>query len=193
MGVVALLSLSLFVTCVTAAQHDVVEEENEAMKVPVMVIYRAQGFAIKEDVDEFHTVQIHILRVRHVEPVMVRGLLGEDKNIEEIRREIIEKGQAFYRGNIRFVEEHYRLVNVNVTRAGKEKNYNINANVMVPLQGLEPNQNVGSVGNMSVTVTEYEGVWIGEGELSMYGENYRVLLDVLPQFSRNTILQERKK
>ena len=199
MGVVALLSLSLFVTCVTvvtcvtAAQQEVVEVENEGMKMPVMIIYRAQGFAIKGDLDDFHTLRIHILRVRHVEPVMVRGLLEEDKNIEEVRREIIEKGQASYRGHIRFVEEHYRLVNINVTRSGKGKNFNINANVMVPLQGTDPNQNVGSVGNMSVTVTEYEGVWIGEGGLRMYGENYRVLLDVLPQFSRTIIFQERKK
>ena len=196
MGMVALLLLSILGTGVAGAQAqqvqkgeagDNVAEEitpNEAMnlnlKVPIIIVYRGQGFALKADRTEFHTLRIHVVRVRHIEPTRIRELMEEDKSIEEIRGEIIEKGQTpSYRGYMRFAEEHYQLANISVmTNAGD--NLTINADVMVqvqePLQGseLEP------VGNISVTVMDHEGVRIGEGKLTMHGEEHWVLLDVLP-------------
>jgi hypothetical protein len=64
----------------------------------------------------------------------------------------------------------------------------INADVMVqvqePLQGseLEPSKSdsVVNVGNISVTVMDHERGRIGEGKLTMHGEEYWVLLGVLP-------------
>lgn len=199
MGMVALLLLSLFGTGVAAAQEvhkwktvdkvakwlslgGAVEEKSpdEAMEVPIIVVYRGHGFALKVDGEEFHMLRIYIVRVRQIEPIVIRELMEEDKSIEEIRGEIIEKGQTpFYQGYMRFAEEHYRLVNISlVTEAGD--NFTINADVMVPLQDSEPSESAVSVGNISVTVMDHEGVRIGEGELTMHGEEYQVLLNVLP-------------
>jgi len=212
MGMAALLLLSLLGTGVAGAQAqqvqkgeagDNVAEEitpNEAvnlnlnlnLKVPIIIVYRGQGFALKADRTEFHTLRIHVVRVRHIEPIRIRELMEEDKSIEEIRGEIIEKGQTpSYRGYMRFAEEHYQLANISVmTNAGD--NLTINADVMVqvqePLQGseLEPGKSdsVVNVGNISVTVMDHEGVRIGEGKLTMHGEEHWVLLDVLPAINK---------
>jgi len=206
MGMAALLLLSILGTGVAGAQAqqvqkgeagDNVAEEitpNEAvnlnlnLKVPIIIVYRGQGFALKADRTEFHTLRIHVVRVRHIEPTRIRELMEKDKSIEEIRGEIIEKGQTpSYRGYMRFAEEHYQLANISVmTNAGD--NLTINADVMVqvqePLQGseLEPSKSdsVVNVGNISVTVMDHERGRIGEGKLTMHGEEYWVLLGVLP-------------
>ena len=186
--VVALLVLSLLVTGVVAAEETERGNAgaNEAMEVPITVVYRGYGFALKGDGEEFHMLRMHIVRVREVDPMVIREIMEEDKSIEEIKEEIIEKGGApFYRGHMQFIEDHYRLVNISVTPEQEGDNLNltlmINADVMLPLQGSEPlqSESVGSVGNISVTVKDYEGVRIGEGKLALYGEEYRVLLDLL--------------
>jgi hypothetical protein len=107
--------------------------------------------------------------------------MEEDKSIEEIRGEIIEKGQTpSYRGYMRFAEEHYPLANISMTQEGD--NLTINADVMVQVQVQEPVQGseLEPVGNISVTVMDYESGRIGEGKLTMHGEEHWVLLDVLP-------------
>jgi hypothetical protein len=200
MGMAGLLLLSLIGAGVGNAQAqqvqrgeagDNVAEEitpDEAMnlnlnlKVPIIIVYRGQGFALKADRTEFHTLRIHVVRVRHIEPIRIRELMEEDKSIEEIRGEIIEKGQTpSYQGYMRFAEEHYQLANISVMTNNAGDNLTINADVMVqePLQGseLEPSK---SVGNISVTVMDYESGRIGEGKLTMHGEEYWVLLGVLP-------------
>ncbi len=206
MGVVALLLLSLLGIGITAAQQvaeaegegqsqgEVVGEiaTNEAMnmKVPIIIVYRGYGFALKADGTgtEFHTLRIHIVRVRHIEPIRIRELMEKNKSIEEIRGEIIEKGGApFYWGYMRFAEEHYQLANIGVNKGGD--NLTINADVLVqvqvPSQGseLQPSEcaGIGNVGNISITVMDYERDMIGEGKLTMRGEEYWVLLDVLPK------------
>ena len=192
--VAAFLLLSLLGTGVVAAREvqerkaaDGIGEEiapDGALKVPITVVYSGYGVALKGDGEEFHLLRILILKVRYIEPPYIRGLMEEDKSIEEIKGEIIEKGWAsFYRGDMRFVEEHYRLVNISLTREGD--NLSINADIMLPLQGSEPlqSESVGSVGNISLTVMNHEGVRIGKGKLAMYGDEYRVLLGVLPPLS----------
>lgn len=208
MGVVALLLLSLLGTGIAAAQQvaegegeardkvgiaegfpqgEVVGEiaTNEAIKVPIIIVYRGYGFALKADGTEFHTLRIHVVRVRHIEPIRIRELMEKNKSIEEIRGEIIEKGGApFYRGYMQFAEEHYRLANIGVNKGGD--NLTINADVLVqvqvPLQGseLQPSEcaGIGNVGNISITVMDYERDMIGEGKLTMRGEGYLVLLNL---------------
>jgi hypothetical protein len=146
---------------------------DEAMNVPIMVVYRGSGFAFKGDGEEFHMLRMLILKVKHIEPPYIRGLMEKDKSIEEIKGKIIEKGwTSFYRGDIRFVEEYYRLDNITLTPEGD--NLTINADVMGPLQGQEPGE---SVGTISITVMDYEGMRIGKGNLAIHGEEYRVLLE----------------
>ncbi|MDI6885120.1 MAG: hypothetical protein QMD22_01995 [archaeon] len=187
--VVALLLLSLLGTGIVAAEEAEKGKAgaNEAMNVPITVVYRGYGFALKGDGGDFHMLRMHIVRVREIDPMVIREIMEENKSIEEIKEEIIEKGGApFYRGHMQFIEDHYRLVNVSVTQEQEGDNLNlnltltINADVMLPLQGSEPlqSESVGSVGNISVTVKDYEGMRIGKGKLAMYGEEYRVLLNL---------------
>jgi hypothetical protein len=186
--VIALLLLSLLGTGVVAAEE--MEKgnagANEAMNVPIIVVYSGYGFALKGDGGDFHMLRMHIVRIREIDPMMIREIMEENKSIEEIKEEIIEKGGApFYRGHMQFIEEYYRLVNISVTQEQEGDNLNltlaINADIMLPLQDSEPlqSESVGSVGNISVTVKDYEGVRTGEGKLTLYGDEYWVLLDLL--------------
>ncbi len=183
MGVVTALLLSLLGTGVVA--DDIAEEEplDGTMEVLITVVYRGQGFVLEMDGDKFYTLRIHIVRVRQIDPTVIRELMEEGKSIEEIKDELVEMGQApFYQGDMLFAEEeHYRLGNISVTKDedgdGDGDNLTINAEVMVPLQDSEPGE---SVGNISVTVIDYEDVRITRGELTMHEEKYWVLLDVLP-------------
>ncbi|MGB2727741.1 MAG: hypothetical protein WBD09_04610 [Halobacteriota archaeon] len=182
MGVVAVLLLSLVVWTGIAAAVAAEEEEDKG-EVPVIAAYGAQGFALKVDGEEFHTLRLHIIWVRQIDPAVIRELMEEDISIEELRGELrdIEKGQVpFYHGYMRFVGKPYRLVNISVTPEGA--NFTINADVLDTLQGGSvPNESLWNAGNVSVTVTDYEGARIGEGELTMYDEKYRVLLGVFHQ------------
>lgn len=184
MGVVAVLLLSLVVwTGVAAVVVAAEEEEEEKGEVPVIAAYNGQGFALKVGGEEFHTLRLHVIWVRQIDPAVIRELMEEGMNIEELRGEIrdIEKGQVpFYHGYMRFVGKPYRLVNINVTPEGA--NFTINADVLDTLQGGSVlNESLWNAGNISVTVTDYEGARIGEGELTMYEEKYRVLLGVFHQ------------
>jgi hypothetical protein len=151
-----------------------------ALNVPIMVVYRGYGFALKGAGEEIHMLRILIFKVRSIEPPYIRGLMEEDKSIEEIKGEIIERGWAsFYRGDMQFAEEHYGLENISLTRDREGDNLTLNADVMMlPVQGLESGERAGTI---SITVMDYyKGMRIGKGKLTMYGEEYLVLLDVLP-------------
>jgi hypothetical protein len=154
---------------------------DDATNVPIMVVYRGYGFALKGAGEEIHMLRILIFKVQSIDPPYIRDLMEEDKSIEEIKGEIIERGWAsFYRGDMRFAEEHYGLENISLTRDREGDNLTINADVMLPLQGSESGERAGTI---SITVMDYEGMRIGKGKLTMYGEEYQVLLDVLPSLS----------
>lgn len=169
--------LSLLGTGVVA--DGVAEEEspNEDMEVLITVVYRGQGFVLETDGNKFHALRIHIVKVKPIDPKVIRELMEEGKSLEEIKEELLGVGQApFYQGDMLFAEEeHYKLGNVNVTREGN--NLTINATVMVPSQDSELGE---SVGNISITVIDYEDVRISRGGLTVHEKKYWVLLDVLP-------------
>ena len=154
-----------------------VDESKGAGKKPVIVVHSGHGFAI--DGDEFHVLRVNILRARRIQPSHIRDLIEGNMSIEDIRAEV-EKGALFYRGHMRLGENHYRLVNMSVEDT--DGNRAFDADVVGPLRkNAETNE---TVGHISMTVMRYEGVWIGEGELTMtegeYKGDYTVLLDVLP-------------
>ena len=196
MSVVAVLLISIVGTGVAVSQQaqkgkamaatGVVAEEmssNVAVKVPIRVIHSGHGFALNNSSGEFHVLWVNILRVRHIHPSEIRGLMAENKSISEIRAEIenMTGGAPFYRGHMRLGEDHYRLVNMSVAETDDGER-TFDADIVGPLGNAETNK---TAGHINVTVMQYEGVWIGNGTLNMYegdeysGE-YRVLLDVLP-------------
>ncbi|HUV80847.1 MAG TPA: hypothetical protein VMW40_08545 [Candidatus Bathyarchaeia archaeon] len=194
MSVVALLLISIVGTGVAVSQQaqkgnakamaaGVVAEEmsqNGEMNVPIRAIHSGHGFALSNDGD-FHVLRVNILTVGHIPPGEIRGLMGENKSISEIRAEIEEKsGAPFYRGHMRLGENHYRLVNISVTETVDGGDRTFEADVVGPLWSTETSESINTVGHISVTVMPYEGVRIGDGTLNMYDSgDYRALLDVL--------------
>jgi hypothetical protein len=89
--------------------------------VPVKVVYHGYGFALNDDGagtgTDFHALplRVNIIRVRQLEPIRIRELMAQNKSIDEIRGEIMEKACApTYQGYMQFAETHYKLVNINV-------------------------------------------------------------------------------
>ena len=193
-SVVAVLLISIVGTGVAVSQHaqkgkamaagNPGEEisRNAAMNVPIRAIHSGYGFALANNSAEFHVLRVNILKVRHIHPSEIRGLMEANKSISEIRAEIenMTGGAPFYRGHMRLGEDHYRLVNMSVTET--DGNRTFYADVVGPIGSSEQSENI--VGNISVTVMPHEGVRIGDGELTMdegeYKGEYRVLLDTLP-------------
>lgn len=126
-------------------QPEPTRENNNDDDVPVKVVYRGYGFALNADGTgtgtEFHALplRVNIIRVRQLEPIRIRELIGQNKSIDEIRGEIMEKACApTYQGYMQFAETHYKLVNITVnvnTSNAKESlavnNLAIDADIMV--------------------------------------------------------------
>ena len=97
--------------------------------VPVKVVYRGYGFALNADGTgtEFHALRVNIIRVRQLEPIRIRELMVQNKSIDEIRGEIMEKAcTPTYQGYMQFAETHYKLVNVNVNTSHAKDSLAVN-------------------------------------------------------------------
>ena len=151
-----------------------------AIKAPITVLHKAQGFALNESSDEFHVLTTSIIRVRRVQPIHMRDLMEANKSIEDIKAEITEKDWVpFYKGSLRLGEHTYNLVNISVNETGD--NLTFSAELVDTVVHPESSKTVGS---LEVTALNYESVRIADGALTMYvgdysGE-YRVLLIVHP-------------
>ncbi len=201
--VVALLLLSIAVTGVAVSQPvqkgnakgkvakamsgggvaEEVASTNRVLRAPIRIVHSGYGFAINEE-EEFHVLRVHIVKRRFFQPKYIRELMGEDKNIEELRAEIEEAGgRPIYQGHLRLGEKHYRLVNMSIDN-GTDGNQLFDADIVGPLRNLEPGENMSIAGHISMAVMRYEGARIGEGELTMsegdYIGEYSVLLDMRP-------------
>ena len=144
LAIAALLLCSTLVSGVGAGIAVAQGEAEPAMDdndddVSVKVVYRGYGFALNADGTEFHALRVNIIRVRQLEPIRIRELIGQNKSIDEIRGEIMEKACApTYQGYMQFAETHYKLVNITVnvnTSNAKESlavnNLAIDADIMV--------------------------------------------------------------
>jgi hypothetical protein len=149
-----------------------------AIKAPITVLHKAQGFALNESSDQFHVLTTSIIRVRRVQPIRMRDLMEANKSIEDIKAEITEKDWVpFYKGSIRLGEQTYNLVNISVNETGD--NLIFSAELVDTVVHPESSKTVGS---LEVTALNYECVRIADGALTMYegdysGE-YRVLLTI---------------
>ncbi|NQE06524.1 hypothetical protein C5S32_11705 [ANME-1 cluster archaeon GoMg1] len=157
---------------------------NRALRAPIRIVHSGYGFAINEE-DGFHVLRVHIVKRRFFQPRYIRELMGEDKNIKELRAEIEGAGgRPIYQGHLRLGEKHYRLVNMSVDANGTEGNRVFDADIVGPLRNLEPSENMSIAGHINMTVMRYEGARVGEGELTMsegdYSGEYSVLLDMRP-------------
>ena len=112
------------------AEAELAMDDNDD-DVPVKVVYRGYGFALNADGTgtgtEFHALRVNIIRVRQLEPIRIRELMGQNKSIDEIREEIMEKACApTYQGYMQFAETHYKLVNINVNTSHAKDSLAVN-------------------------------------------------------------------
>ena len=190
-GVLAALLLSIACTGIVLAQpmqngketarvantlsvNGAMDNSNVAVKVPIRLVRGGHGFALNGD--EFHVLRVHIARAMRLQPIYANALMDENMGIEDIETET-GKCTPYHRGHMRLGVNHYRLVNMSVDETGD--NLIFEADVMGPVQSTDTNR---IVGHICVTAMDYEGVRIGEGELTMdegeYEGEYRVLLDL---------------
>ena len=144
---------------------------NKIKNGPIIVVHRGDGFALNDG--EFHVLSTHIVRVRDLRPIEIRGLLEANKSIEDIRAEIMDvDGSPFYQGYLRLGVNRYTLTNITIVNETGE-NRTFTADIQ-SVSGIE--------GNIRVTVRNYKGFRIGEGNLTMsegdYAGEYRVLLNI---------------
>jgi len=79
------------------------------------LIFMGQGFALNGN--ESHALFVSIQKIRHIDPMKIRGLMNTNKSLEELKEAINEqKAEIIYGGEIKLSEKSYRLANVSVTR-----------------------------------------------------------------------------
>jgi hypothetical protein len=161
------------------AQADDAEDFTGIQNGPAKLIHRSVGFALNGS--DYHVLTLHIIGVRQLHPAEMRALISSEKSIGEIRAELLATGTRQLKGYLRLGTHLYRLDNL--TRES-ETNRTFTADLVYPAWDTELGEVSMRVGNLTVTVMEYEGARVADGELRMYdgaysGE-YRVLLTVQP-------------
>jgi len=145
---------------------------NRIINGPIIAVHGGTGFALNDG--DFHVLSTQIVSVRHLRPSDIRGLMEANKSIEEIRAEIMEgEGSLFHQGYLRLgVNNRYTLTNIIIVNETGE-NRTFTADIWSDSR---------KEGNIWVTVRNYEGFRIGEGNLTMsegdYAGKYRVLLTI---------------
>jgi hypothetical protein len=150
--------------------------QNERAKL----IHRGVGFALNGT--EIHVLRLHIIGVRQLRPAEMRALISSEKSIAEIRAELLgTAGTRQLKGYLRLGTHLYRLDNL--TRES-ETNRTFTAELVNPAWDSDLEERSKTVGNLTVTVMDYEGAHIGDGQLRIdegdYCGEYRVLLTVQP-------------
>ncbi len=147
---------------------------------PIRPAHAGSGFAL--GTNGTHLLRIEVARVRVLQPSVIRRLLEENRSLEEIKAEITKDKGVFFinRGHMRLGEEHYGLVDVNLTNDGT--NTSLEAGVVEFHKTAKPNGRGEIVGHIKTRTTSRDGAWISEGELVMsrgrYLGDYRVLLEM---------------
>lgn len=150
--------------------------QNERAKL----IHRGVGFALNGT--EIHVLRLHIIGVRQLHPAEMRALISSEKSIAEIRAELVETGKVSSKGYLRFGAHLYRLDNLSVSDSGTNRTFT--ADLVNPAWDSDLGGASKTAGNLTVTVMDYEGAHIGDGQLGIdegdYSGEYRVLLTVQP-------------
>jgi len=148
---------------------------------PAKLIHRGVGFALNGS--DYHVLTLHIMGVRQLHPAEMRALISSEKSIAEIRAELLATaGTRQLKGYLRLGTKLYRLDNLSVDESGTNRTFT--ADLVYPAWDSDLGEASKTVGNLTVTVMEYEGTRTGDGQLTMdegdYRGEYQVLLTVQP-------------
>ena len=129
------------------------------------------GFAMKGD--EYHILDVTAIKTSDASPALIRSLLMQKKSPEEIAKEINDaQTSTRMRAHLRFAAQAYAL---NIT---SYDNQSLAGDVLtVPPHGADQTSfTPASVGNVSLSISKYEGEMISTGTLNMNWTDYKVLM-----------------
>jgi hypothetical protein len=154
---------------------------NHSKGVPVEVLIRGRGFAMKNN--ETHTLRINVERLMPLEPMAMRRLISSNKSIEEIRENILTKGgPPIYHGNMRLDWRNYILINIKVTPSDDSTTI-VTADVIDPNLDVKSNKPV-TLGQIAIDIAPSHGGMIGKGDLHInsgqHTGSYTILLEMIP-------------
>jgi len=134
-------------------------------------IFMGHGFALVGD--NYHILDVTAQKTKDTSPGFIRSLLWKNKSHDEIRNEINnEQILTNTKGHLRFAGLEYAL---NIT---SYDNKSLAGDILtLPQRGADRTSFTTSiVGNISLTISNYEGDLLSNGTLIINSTEYKVLL-----------------
>jgi hypothetical protein len=134
-------------------------------------IFMGHGFAFVDD--KYHILDVSAQKTKDASPGFIRSLLWNNKSHEEIRNQISgEQISNSTKGHLRFAGQEYAL---NIT---SYDNKSLAGDILtLPQRGADrTNFTTTTVGNISLSITSYEGDLLSNGTLTLNNTEYKVLL-----------------
>jgi hypothetical protein len=146
--------------------------------------FRAEGLALKRGDACF--LHIWLIDTERIPPALARGLLRENRSIDEIREEIGKSRGTTTRGGMILGEDRYALVEINQTF--DENCSFLDADLMEFIDILKSPEGR-TIGHINIMICEEGGLWSGDGNLTINerGEvaSYRLTFVPLPETDGN--------
>jgi hypothetical protein len=156
------------------------QNEGFPMGVPLEVLYSGHGKALKGN--ESHNLRLKIEAIMPMQPRQIRDLLSSNKSLEEIRSDILSKGEEAgekaFRGSMILDRSMYPLINIAITTD------NNNSTITADLADITrtPPDDPTALGSIFLAVSPSGGKIIGEVELNIQEdgkeETYSLSLNV---------------
>jgi hypothetical protein len=134
-------------------------------------IFMGHGFAFEGE--NYHILDVSAQKTKDASPGFIRNLLRNKKTHEEIRNEINnEQISNSTKGHLRFAGQEYAL---NIT--GYDNKSLAGDILTLPQRGADRTSFTPStVGNISLSISIYEGDILSNGTLTINNKEYKVLL-----------------
>ncbi len=149
-----------------------ISKERGHARLFVEPILIGHGFALNGD--QYHILDVNIIKMSNVSPGFIRSLLLQNKNREEMENEMMNNTQIATetRANLRFAGRAYSL---NIT---SYDNQSLAGDVLtLPPRGTNQTSFIPiAVGHVSLSISTYEGDVLSTGTLTMNNTDYKVLL-----------------
>jgi len=148
--------------------------------------FRAEGVALERG--ETYFLHIWLIDTKQIPPAVARGLLKENRSLDEIREEISKsEGTKTTRGGMILGESRYVLVNINQTFDGNCSVLDADLLEFRPAPAGSEDQ---TVGHIIIKTSELDGVQVGEGNLTLNDDDqstsYRLtFLPTQPETDQN--------
>ena len=143
---------------------------------PILI---GHGFAIKDN--EYHILDVNAVKMSDVSPGFIRSLFSHKKTPNEIAKEINDVQMATNtRAHLRFAGQAYAL---NITQYD---NQSLTGDILtLAPRGTDQTSFIPTkVGNISLSISKYEGDVLSTGSLTMNNMDYKVLLTSPMRFEK---------